>query len=173
MRLILEIWRYLAGTKVVLRMPQKNMGKCMTWINKNSLLWRHNGAMASQVTSFTIVYSIAHSGTDRRKRQSSVSLAFARGIHRWPVNSPHKGPVTQKMFPFDDVIMCITWINKNSHYNHTPIKLPWAFPEAPLIFNGASGNIQGNLDITKDNTTMFHGIYCISHIARIQGSVSI
>ena len=28
-----------------------------------------------------------------------------RGIHRWPVNSPHKGPVTRKMFPFDDVIM--------------------------------------------------------------------
>ena len=27
------------------------------------------------------------------------------GIHRGPVNSPHKGPVTRKMFPFDDVIM--------------------------------------------------------------------
>ena len=34
-----------------------------------------------------------------------MSLAFVRGIHRWPVNSPHKGPVTRKMFPFDDVIM--------------------------------------------------------------------
>ena len=32
-------------------------------------------------------------------------MAFVRGIHRWPVNSPHKGPVTQKMSPFDDVIM--------------------------------------------------------------------
>ena len=29
------------------------------------------------------------------------------GIHRWPVNSPHKWPVTQKMFPFDDIIMYI------------------------------------------------------------------
>ena len=28
-----------------------------------------------------------------------------RGIHRWTVNSPHKWPVTQNMFPFDDVIM--------------------------------------------------------------------
>ena len=27
------------------------------------------------------------------------------GGDRWPVNSPHKGPVTHKMFPFDDVIM--------------------------------------------------------------------
>ena len=27
-----------------------------------------------------------------------------RGLHRWLVNSPHKWPVTRKMFPFDDVI---------------------------------------------------------------------
>ena len=40
-----------------------------------------------------------------RKPQSSASLAFVRGIHRWPVNSPHKGPVMWKVFPFDDVIM--------------------------------------------------------------------
>ena len=38
--------------------------------------------------------------------QSSASLFFVRGIHQWPVNSPHKWPVTRKMFPFDDVIMC-------------------------------------------------------------------
>ena len=42
---------------------------------------------------------------DQRKHQSSASLAFVPGIHRWPVNSPHKWPVTRKMFPFDDVIM--------------------------------------------------------------------
>ena len=42
---------------------------------------------------------------DQRKHQSSAALAFVRGIHRWPVNSPHKGPVTWKLFPFDDVIM--------------------------------------------------------------------
>ena len=28
-----------------------------------------------------------------------------RGIHQWLVNSPHKGPVMWKMFPFDDVVM--------------------------------------------------------------------
>ena len=41
----------------------------------------------------------------QRKHQSSTSLAFVWGIHRWPVNSPHKRPVARKMFPFDDVIM--------------------------------------------------------------------
>ena len=62
-------------------------------------------AMASQITSLTIVYSAIYSGADQRKQQSSASLAFVRGIHRSLVNSPHKGPVTRKIFPFDDVIM--------------------------------------------------------------------
>ena len=61
-------------------------------------------AIASQITSLTIVYSTVYSDADQRKHQSSASLAFRR-IHRWPVNSPHKWPVTRKMFPFDDVIM--------------------------------------------------------------------
>ena len=63
------------------------------------------GAMASQTTSLTIVYSTVYSGADHRKHQSSASLAFVGGIHRGPVNSPHKWPVTRKMLPFDDVIM--------------------------------------------------------------------
>ena len=61
--------------------------------------------MASQITSLTSDYSIIYSGADQRKHQSSASLAFGRGIHRWPVNSPHKGPVTRKKFPFDYIIM--------------------------------------------------------------------
>ena len=63
------------------------------------------GAMTSQITSLTIVYSTVYSGADQRKRQSSASLAFVRGINRGPVNSPHKWPVTRKMLPFYDVIM--------------------------------------------------------------------
>ena len=62
--------------------------------------------MASQITSPTIVCSIVYSGADPRKHQSSASLAFVRGIHRGPVNSPHKWPVTRKKFPFGDVIIC-------------------------------------------------------------------
>ena len=62
-------------------------------------------AVTSQITSLTIVYSTVYSDADQRKHQSSASLAFVWGIHRRPVNSPHKWPVTRKMFPFDDVIM--------------------------------------------------------------------
>ena len=63
------------------------------------------GSIAYQITNLTIVYSTVYSGTDQRKHQSSASLASVWGIHRRPVNSPHKGSVTRKMFPFDDVIM--------------------------------------------------------------------
>ena len=63
------------------------------------------GTIASQITSLTIGYSIVYADADQRKHQSSASLAFVRWIHRGPMNSPHKWPVTRKMFPFDDVIM--------------------------------------------------------------------
>ena len=54
-------------------------------------------AIASQITGVSIAYSTVCSGADQRKHQSPASLAFVRGIHRWPV--------TWQMFPFDDVIM--------------------------------------------------------------------
>ena len=63
------------------------------------------GAIVSQITSLTIVFSTVYLDTDQRKHQRSASLAFGRKIHRRPVNSPHEWPVTRKMFPFDDVIM--------------------------------------------------------------------
>ena len=63
------------------------------------------GAIASQITSLTIVYSTVYSDADQRKYQSSASLAFVWVIHWWPVYSPHKWPVTRKMPSFDDVIM--------------------------------------------------------------------
>ena len=71
----------------------------------HTLQWRHNGRDSASNHQLTIVYSTVYSGAYQRKHQSSASLAFVRGIHRWPVNYPHKGPVTRKLFPFDDVIM--------------------------------------------------------------------
>ena len=74
-------------------------------ITHSALQWRHNecdGVSNHQPRDF---YSTVYSDTDQRKHQSSASLAFVWGIHRGPVNSPHKWPVTRKMIPFDDVIM--------------------------------------------------------------------
>ena len=60
--------------------------------------------MVSQIAGVSIVHSTVCSGADQRKHQCSASLPFVRGIHRCPVIFPHKGPVTRKMFPFDDNI---------------------------------------------------------------------
>ena len=77
------------------------MSKALSWHYNDVIM----SAMMSQITSASIVHSTVCSGAEQRKHQSSASLGFVRGIHRWPVNSSHKGPVTRKMFPFDDVIM--------------------------------------------------------------------
>ena len=76
------------------------------------------GEMASQITSLMIVYWTVYSDADQRKHQSSASLAFVRGIHQGPVNSPHKWPITRKMFPFNDVIM-----NEQIFIRRTPVGL--------------------------------------------------
>ena len=93
------------------------------------------GTIASQITSLTIVYSTVYSDTDQRKYQSSASLAFVRGIHRRPVNSPHKWPVTRKVFPFDDVIM-------PNHY----LSLCW-FIINPMLKNLSQWNIDQHMKL--------------------------
>ena len=107
------------------------------------------GAMASQITSLTIVYSTVYSGADQRKRKSSASLAFVRGIHRWPVNSPHKGPVARKMFPFGDVIMLtmiqlvVLCLTAPSHYLiqcWSSFTLPYSFTMAQWVKSLKAGD---------------------------------
>ena len=111
------------------------------------------GAMASQIISHTIVYSTVYSVADQRKHQSSASLGFVRGIHRWPVNSPYKWPVARKMFSFDDVIisllcsetndqgsLLLTWFNFNPSpawiSNYTQYEM---WDEIPYLFSNFNG----------------------------------
>ena len=103
--------------------------------------------VASQITSLTMVYSAVYSGADQRKHQSSVSLAFVRGIHRGPVNSPHKWPVTRKMLPFDDVIMerghmKASWHGIWSHHWPFVVGMHWPPMDSPH-----SGPIERNFDV--------------------------
>ena len=53
-------------------------------------------AIVSQITGVSIVCWAVCSGVYQIEYQSSASLVFVRGIHRLPVDSPHKGPVTRK-----------------------------------------------------------------------------
>ena len=110
---VVRIWyRILAHMVTSYADPKPTSEPILTyyWWDLMEIWWKHYsdvimGAIASQITSLIIVYSTVYSDADRRKRQSSASLAFVWGIHMGPVNSLHKWPVTRKMFPFDDVIM--------------------------------------------------------------------
>ena len=75
-------------------------GCCLVYYNDVIM-----SAMASQITSLAIVYSTIYSVTDQKKISKLRVIGFGRGIHRSQGNAPHKGPVTRKMFPFDDGIM--------------------------------------------------------------------
>ena len=109
---MLATWTLLSGIWDIESSPYKYLTVNMNSANHRDspetrpLQWRHNkhdGVSNHQPHVF--VYSTVYSGADQRKHQSSASLAIVRGIHRWPVNSLHKGPGTRKMFTFDDVIM--------------------------------------------------------------------
>ena len=105
--------------------------------------WCYNdvimSGMASQITSFTIVYSSVYSGADQGKHQSSASLDFVSGIHRWPVNSPHKWPVTRKCFH----LMTSPWVlcfisefcSKNSWSDIMALQCPREFVMYVLVAN--------------------------------------
>ena len=73
----------------------------------SSLLWGHNGraGVSNHQPHHYLLNCLL--GTDQRKHPSSASLDFVRGVHRWPMNSPHKWSVTRKRFSLDDVIMVL------------------------------------------------------------------
>ena len=97
------------------------LNKCLLSINYSGVI---TSAMSSHFTGVSFVYLSVCSGVDEWMHQSFASLVFRRGIHRSLVNSPHKGPVTRKMFSIDDVIMirCCghslvgQWTNLNFQY---------------------------------------------------------
>ena len=106
-------------------------GKLYHTIHYNDVIM---GMVWFQIISLWIVYSTVYSGPDQRKHQSSMSLSFVRGIHWWPVTSLHKGPVTRKMFPFDDIIL--------GKSNHTYLK--WVVIHAMLL-----GHIWGFINMIQ------------------------
>ena len=81
------------------------------WKKWSSLQWSHNhhdGVSNHQPNDCLFNRLFRHRS---KKHQFSASLAFVWGIHQWPLNCPHKGQVTRKIFPFDDVIMWLKHSN--------------------------------------------------------------
>ena len=115
-------------------------------------------AMASHLTSHTIDYLTVCPGADERKHQSSASLVFVWGIRRWPANSPHKGPVTWKTFPFDDVIM-IAIYEGLLYYRICP-----RLSKLAICNFGSSNGLASNRGqvVTWTNDDLVHWIICTS-----------
>ena len=96
-------------------------------------------AMASQITGVSLVCSTVCSGADERKHQSSASLALVRGIHRSPVNSPHKGPVTRKIILFASVTSSLAtsspammYLDQRKHQSSASLALVRGIHRSPV-----------------------------------------
>ena len=94
---------------VIHRMVRDKQTPAIWKIHYNDVIM---GTIASRITSLRIVYSTVYSDAEQRKYQSSASLAFVWGIHRAPMNSSHKWPVTGKMI----------WWRHHVCFNHGVIR---------------------------------------------------
>ena len=129
------------------------------WVNRVQLMHNNDvimSVMASQITSLMSVYSNIYSGADQSKHQSPASLAFVQEIHRWQVNSLHKGPVMWKMSPFDDVIMDLTTITST---NNDPI-LNWSHknklhPNLITVIPTMIATVLFMISVQKHNSVIF------------------
>ena len=75
---------------------------CHSHVTDKSLRWRHNWRdnVSNHQPQDCLLNRLC------RRRSKKTSKLRVTGLCVGPVNSPHKWPVTRKMFPFDDVIMC-------------------------------------------------------------------
>ena len=75
------------------------------WIPMITLPWRHNGrdSVSIHQPPDCLLNRLFRRRSKRTPKLRVIGLCG--GIHRGPVYSPHKWPVTRKMSPFDDVIM--------------------------------------------------------------------
>ena len=86
-------------------MSWNNGMRCIFFYSITTLQWRHNGR--DSVSNHQPHDCLLNCLFRRRSKKTLKLRLFVRGIHRGPVNSSHKWPVTRNMFPFDDVIMIL------------------------------------------------------------------
>ena len=98
---------------VIHALDKASMGKSHSWLGwSRSLQWRHNGR--DGVSNHQPHHCLLNRLFGRRSKKTPKLRVTGLCTGNSPVvNSPHKGPVTRKMFPFDDVIMwlaALSWL---------------------------------------------------------------
>ena len=108
---------YIRGLTVVemwqLFLSRVTLVSNISFVNVKSIQWRHSerDGVSNHQPHDCLLNCLFRQRW--KKHQSSASLAFVQ----WPVNSPHKGPETRKMFPFDDVIMFCYFLAFTTYYD--------------------------------------------------------
>ena len=100
-----------------------------------SLQWRHNERDGvSNHQSCNCLLNRLFKARIKENIKAPCHWPLCWGIHRWPVNSPHKWPVTWKMLSFDDVIIqeTISWTNVSQGLRGAFQKHLWALKFAPV-----------------------------------------
>ena len=135
--------------------------------NLTTLRWRHNerdGVPNYRRLDCLLSRLFKRSSADERKHQSSASLAFVRGIHRWPMDS-HKGPVTRKIYPFDGVIMKINCYS-TSHELHAShfVVFRWCFDNPGEFHPYLSGSRHWQWARGNANEATLTNIFLIEYV---------
>ena len=97
-----------------------------------TLLWRHNGheGISNHQPHDCLLNRLFGR---RSKNTSKLRVTDLCAGNRGLVNSPHKWPVTRKMFPFDDVIMKSLWPSDTIWGHRSGSTMP--LPEPMLIYH--------------------------------------
>ena len=96
--------------------------------------------MPSEISSLTIVYSTIYS----RHRSKLRLTGLCEGNSPVTMNSPHKGPVTRKMFPFDDVILAVLFL----YHKVKSLQLIWRWGICRETMSARSSNEFLGFDLT-------------------------
>ena len=80
------------------------------------LQWRHMSVKSSQIADNLTICSTTANNSETPGSRDPHYWAFVRGIHRWRVDSPQKGQVMLKAFPYYDIIM-ITHKKHSAEWN--------------------------------------------------------
>ena len=127
----------------------------------DTLRRRRFAVMSSRLTGQSIGCSTICSDGHQTNMKGPPYCPFRRVIHRWPVDSPHKGTVTRKMFLFDDIIMKCKHDDAMKTIS-TSLVITWGNHKSPLRGFPHKGSGMAKFDFFKSSTTYWTDFFIIT-----------